>query len=376
VGVGVRHLSEMMIARPGHPAPPLAAPVMVAGFLGSALGLGEAARMHLAALRRAGIETVAVDLSGEVARCDFPVADAVDPARIPDGGTLILHVNAPETLWALSRFGRGGCHGRKVVGYWFWELPVLPHAWRWPAHWLHEIWTATDFCAESIRAAIDLPVRVVPLAPPPEPDGPGRAAFGIADDAFVCLAAFDMHSSLGRKNPMGAVRAFKAAFGDDPGALLLLKGNHVDPDSPAWRTLLAETEGLGTIRLIDTVFTRTGMHHLIQCVDVVLSLHRAEGLGLLMAEGMTYGKLAIATGWSGNMQFMTTDNSLPVAFDLVPVADPDGIYHLPGTHWAEPSVEDAAAKLRMARGDADLRRRLGSRAAETMRQLSRPVLPD
>ena len=48
---------------------------------------------------------------------------------------------------------------------------------------------------------------------------------------------------------------------------------------------------------------------LVQCSDVIVSLHRAEGFGLVLAEAMVLGKTALATGWSGNMDFMSTENS-------------------------------------------------------------------
>jgi glycosyltransferase involved in cell wall biosynthesis len=43
--------------------------------------------------------------------------------------------------------------------------------------------------------------------------------------------------------------------------------------------------------------------------DCYVSLHRAEGFGLTMAEAMALGKPVIATGYSGNLAFMTAENS-------------------------------------------------------------------
>ena len=39
-------------------------------------------------------------------------------------------------------------------------------------------------------------------------------------------------------------------------------------------------------------------------IDSFVSLHRAEGFGLSIAEAMAYGKPVIATNWSGNIDFM------------------------------------------------------------------------
>jgi hypothetical protein len=40
---------------------------------------------------------------------------------------------------------------------------------------------------------------------------------------------------------------------------------------------------------------------LIAACDIVLSPHRAQGLGFVPAEAMRLGKSVIATGWSGNI---------------------------------------------------------------------------
>src|SRR5688572_32239647 len=45
-----------------------------------------------------------------------------------------------------------------------------------------------------------------------------------------------------------------------------------------------------------------------------VSLHRSEGLGLTMAEAMARAKPVIATGYSGNLDFMNDANSYLVPY--------------------------------------------------------------
>ena len=69
-------------------------------------------------------------------------------------------------------------------------------------------------------------VRTVPhpvAAAPPEPAPLGRAAFGLPEAAVVVLVSFSLASSNVRKNPLGAIAAFRAAFGDRADRILLLK---------------------------------------------------------------------------------------------------------------------------------------------------------
>ncbi len=111
----------------------------------------------------------------------------------------------------------------------------------------------------------------------------------------------------------------------------------------------------------------TDYWRLLQSVDAVLSLHRSEGFGLVPAQAMSIGKVAIATGWSGNMDYMNLENSLPINYSLVPVSDPEGNYCNDGQLWAEPEVEHAVTLLRQIGNDKALQRRLGTAAVRTIR---------
>jgi hypothetical protein len=64
---------------------------------------------------------------------------------------------------------------------------------------------------------------------------------------------------------------------------------------------------------------------------------------LLLAEAMARSRPVIATGWSGNLEFMNADVSLLVPSRLVKVRDPQGGYHM--GEWAEPDVDAAASLL-------------------------------
>ena len=113
--------------------------------------------------------------------------------------------------------------GRRVIGYWAWELPVVPPDWRAGVPFVHEAWVLSRFTASAIEPLLPGRVRVVtpPVAvAPPEPSALDRAAFGLPDAAVVVLVSFSLASSFERKNPLQAVAAFRAAFGDArrPGA--------------------------------------------------------------------------------------------------------------------------------------------------------------
>ena len=51
-------------------------------------------------------------------------------------------------------------------------------------------------------------------------------------------------------------------------------------------------------------------------------------------------RLVLATGWSGNMDFMTANNSLPVDYELRDLR-PGEYPEWQGQHWAEPNIDHA-----------------------------------
>ena len=93
--------------------------------------------------------------------------------------------------------------------------------------------------------------------------------------------------------------------------------------------------------VVDEVLSRARAYGFIQMCDCFVSLHRAEGFGLCLAEAMLMGKPVIATNYSGNLAFMHPGNSLLVDYTLAEIADDNPIYKT-GNHWAEPSIDHAA----------------------------------
>lgn len=316
--------------------------VTVGGFLSAPTGLGEGARRMLAEMEAAGLQAGRADLTTPLRQGEQP-----EPLRrpAPGPGTLILHVNGFMQPWALAVLGRSAVGPKRVIGYWAWELPRLPEEWRHGFRSAHEIWVPSRYVAEAVRSAGNLPVRVVPHPmPPPDPAPLGRDAFGLPADAFVALAMFDATSSIARKNPLAAIRAHRAAFGERPDRILVLKTHGTSKAGAAWAELAAATAA-PNIRVIDAVMPERDRWALMAAADALVSPHRAEGYGLAIAEAMSLGRAVVATGWSGNTDFMTGPGCVALPYRLVPAEDPQATYHHPEMRWAEPDEGALAAAL-------------------------------
>jgi glycosyltransferase involved in cell wall biosynthesis len=207
---------------------------------------------------------------------------------------------------------------------------------------MDEIWAPSRFIADALARRITRPVIHMPVALELTPPAAmPRERFGLPADRFLFFFAFDFLSFIERKNPQAAIAAFRAAFPEAGRAGLVLKcmnGSVVPEKLQAFRDELA---GDRDIFLIDDTLTREETLALIASTDAVVSLHRSEGLGLLIAEAMLLGKPVIATDYSASQDLLSAETGYPVRYSLVPV--PDGAYPFAeGQVWAEPDVQHAA----------------------------------
>lgn len=312
-----------------------------------------------AALRGLGIPSVLIP-----AGISVPGEDYGSAAMPPEGAALVLHVNSPQLPAALRRLPRGALRGRRIVGYWQWELPVAPALWRVGVPFVHEIWTSSAFTAGALQPLLPagIALRVVPhpvAAVPPVPSALGRGDFGLPDAAVITLVSLNLASGWSRKNPMGAIEAHRMAFGTRRDRLLVLKIGHSHHYPNEVAQLGQVAAELGNVLLETRTFPIEDTHALTACVDIVLSLHRSEGFGLVPAEAMLLERAVVATDWSANTEFMDSASAAMVTYRLIPAADARGVYAVPGAMWAEPDPADAARHLVRLAGDAQARAALG-----------------
>lgn len=348
---------EWLAPRPDAAPPPAGLPITVAGYFRAPSGLGEGARRLADMLEAAGAPVHRADLTAALRQ--GPPGPA--PEAPSGAGTLIAHVNGPMLPWALRALGADAVRGKRVLAFWNWELPRLPADWTRGYRFAHGILASTAFVADAVRRPGGPPVQVVHYpVPEPDPAPLTRAALGLPEEALLFLSVFDAASSVERKNPLGAIRAHRAAFGDRPDRVLLLKTYNTGMGGPAWREVAAACAGAPNIRIIDAELRRDEVWGLMRLCDAFVSLHRAEGVGLSLLEAMRLGRPVIATGWSGNMDFMDAQTALLVGCRMVPARDDRGTYSVAGADWAEPDADEAATGLRRLAEDPALRARLAA----------------
>jgi glycosyltransferase involved in cell wall biosynthesis len=342
-------------------------PIIVVGPFRTSSGLGQSARLCYDALRLAGFEVRGIDLTSTLMQPeDYSSFEWVDGWSCLGQGTLIIHVNAPFIALAMARLGTRA-HDKFVVGYWAWELPRVPKEWSRGIPFVHEIWVPSRFVADAVQPiALGRPVRVLPHPVALRPKASRERLH--RDGVFRVLSVFNAASGFARKNPLATVRAFRTAFNNDQGAHLTIKASNLSTFKEGARALAEAIEGCSNISVLQEIVNPRGLDTLYAEADVLVSLHRAEGFGLTLAEAMLRGLPVVATDWSGNIDFLTEMTGMPITYSLLPAKDPQRTYHHPDMMWAEADVNAAAKALWRLRTDPALRTRLSTEAARHARQ--------
>lgn len=335
--------SGVMLRIRARPAEPFG--VNAVSYWRSELGIADGARALVAALAAADVPVRSISLRSFTP----PSRQQGDPlsAGWPEDAAYAINLLAfnPEGVLALRKeAGRGFFTGRANVGYWWWEVVgAFPASWRPAFRLVDEVFVGSRYVREAIQPASPVPVRLVPIPVAPLPPRVARDRFG-QPDGFQFLTVFDYNSTSARKNPQAVVRAYRDAFDPGAGTSLVIKSINGDRAPGDRAQLLELTAGRPDIRLIEHYMSAHDVGALLAGADCVVSLHRAEGFGIPLARALRSGIPVLATGYGGNLDYMSDENSYLVAHTLVGI--PGGTLYPAGAQWAEPDVKDAASQMR------------------------------
>jgi len=320
--------------------------VNVAGYLQGEFGVGEIARASFKSLVVAEVPCVLNNVEAAFYRQEDKTLENFSTDN-PYHFNLV-HVNADQSHVFAKLKGDTYFKQRCNIACWFWELSTFPREWQSSFKYYQEIWVASGFCQESIAARAPVPVvkMIQPVLIDPAVVKPDRTRLGLPQGKFIYGFIFDYMSFVERKNPMALIHAFELAFGDKDDVLLLIKTINGDK-FPDQVQQLQQAARYRNIQFIDGYLARDEVINLVSSLDGYVSLHRSEGLGISMAQAMYLKKPVIATGYSGNMEFMNHNNSFLIRYQLTEIQESHGPY-TKGQYWAEPDVEHAAELMCLA----------------------------
>jgi glycosyltransferase involved in cell wall biosynthesis len=267
---------------------------------------------------------------------------ATDPVKFD---TSLIVVTANETRAVVGAMDDIVANSYRI-GMWAWEVEDFPAG--DAAQYLDEVWTGSDFVRDAIAARVAIPVHTVPPPLPQRshtqpPTVPAR--LGVPADRPWFFFAFDYLSVAERKNPWGLIEAFTRAFSPDEGPVLVIKTMNAAKRIPDAERLRLLVHTRPDIVLIEEYLEADDLTALMANCTAYVSLHRAEGLGLTIAEAMAWGRPVVVSEYSGNMQFTNAANAFLVPCSPTPI--PPGLDPYPAvTPWGEPDLDVAATHLR------------------------------
>ena len=259
--------------------------------------------------------------------------------RDADGDVVILHGEPQDFAGVLQ--ARRPPPGRPVVGYVAWEHGVLGAAQRQGLALVDEVWVPSRFCRDRL-APYHGNIHVVPhvVAPPLAHADAGawlRDQLGDPPGTFHFYAITRPDDP--RKNLAATLEAF-ARLSSERSLCLVVKA------APGFSFKGAAPPG---VRVFEGVWNSQRLNALHHLGRVFVNSHRAEGWGLGITEAMALGRIVVATGYGGNMDYMNAANAFPLLWRPVPVPSevlPEPAFapnEVAGQTWAEVDG-DALAK--------------------------------
>lgn len=332
---------------------------VVSGYFGESFGVARSADLTVMKLRELGFEVQKHQIN-QLFESRRIFGEEIAAPR--DFGW-IIHCNAPEALHALAKTNPLKTPRGPRLGYWAWELEDVPPEWKKIARVFDQVIVPSSFVEDSFGG---LTPHVIRRSHPVETSNLVRNLAGPRRPyARRFLVQMDGKSSLARKNIGAAIRGFRHAFGDRHEFSLVVKTQSLSESQR--QSIRGWIDGARNITWIDKSLSNEELVELWQDIDCVVSTHRSEGYGLALAEAVSTGRQAYATGWSGNMDFMRGLEDALIDYRFIQLKDSDDVYGEMANgvrRWAEVQFSSvvkiflsAAETLSIDQG-APMRRRL------------------
>jgi glycosyltransferase involved in cell wall biosynthesis len=329
--------------------------------------MGEHLRAVARSLSEVGVAFSVLDIYGSQQHTDAGLCREFGTLVAPrlGDGINIFCINGDEVEQTLDIMPNAMRGGSKNVIYPAWELDRYPQEWADQLARFDEVWAASKFTFDAIARGVEVPVYHLPLASEVRCRAlRSRRCFGIRESAYAFLFSFDFLSFIERKNPFAVIDAYKNLISKRPydDVELIIKINNGDsrPDmKKRFETALAPIRDRTAV--IDRSLCDAEMKGLAGLVDCFVSLHRSEGFGFGLTEAMALGKPVIATAYSGNMDYCTSETSILVPYELIPL-QPGDYPHWQGQYWAEADVQAATRAMMELVDHPEIGRKMGARA--------------
>ena len=246
-------------------------------------------------------------------------------------------------------------YARHRIGRTMFETDGIPDGWVDWCNAMDEVWVPSRFNMETFaRSGVHQHrLRLMQQGENTEMFRPGNKPLEIPGTrGFNFLSVFEWRQ---RKGPDILLRAFCTEFKPDEDVALVLRAYDCpNPNNDLLPKVIYFIEHECKLRLENTppvillpgFLPKAEVPRLYASANCFVLPSRGEGWGRAYTESLASEVPVIATRWSGQLDFLTDENSYLIDCKIVPTwADIDTEY-LAGHNWAEPSLEHLRALMR------------------------------
>ncbi len=257
--------------------------------------------------------------------------------RVAEADVVFLHCE-PHDYASMCR--AYSLANKYVVSCAVWEADDLPDSYKRSLGYVQEVWVPSQYC----KAAFDryhprvhvVPYVLVPLADFSDGERSAvRRMIGYEEHRIYFVTIAKVRDK--RKNVQLLIDAFESLRERMPDARLIIKAGERDE-----KARISDPR----ITVISADLADSMVAALYECADVYVSAHHSEGWGFTLADALQCGKPVIATGYSGNLEFMNEGNSFLLEFEEDQIRQEDLFGPFTSRmRWAYPSRRDLEDKL-------------------------------
>lgn len=312
-------------------------------------GLTRNALMSFAAATNCGANVEKIDAYGYLSN---------DKNVLTNARKILVHYNADDCVDTILNIESNPLNNinREYYGFYLWELEDIPPIHELGAAIVNKILTPTSFLKDAYSRVNDVNnVQNIGKYILMQKEAKLTDEFELVLQNNYCfLTVFDAGSGIDRKNPYALVKAYCEEFKQNEGSFLILKGgrpsyDHWGDPYETYGKILKLIEGRSDIILIENYISDEDVQALISKSSCIVSPHRGEGFGYLMAYALLKGKPLIYCPFTGfDSEFFKAKNCYSLEYKLQKL--PFGKFFHDGYSavWANVSLPDLKSKLRYA----------------------------
>jgi len=248
------------------------------------------------------------------------------------------------------------------IAYFAWESTVVHPKWVSCLNRMHEVWVPSEWNISSLKnSGVIKPIFKIPHSLDPEmfkniDPRFAEEILSVPDSTYLFYSVFQWQP---RKNPEALLRSYFNAFSASDNVALVLKTYVQDGSSQEQgrvsdmirrikRDMLLSHEEYPKVFFIGNKISDGQIAALHMGCDCLVSMHASEGWGLVPFEAGLAGNPVIATGATGNMEFMNSENSYPIDYQWEYVNGMSSFngWYLGNGLWASPNQVHASELMR------------------------------